>query len=136
MNHSLAAQIRHGAVVDSFASAFAEIEALVSAVESSQLGGPTPCTDWDVRVLMNHLVYVNLLYPGIANGERLPDKATDHIGDDHVAAFRASGQLARVAFSRPGMLQQKYQSPWGDVPGSVIVQHVVNELLVHGWDLA
>ncbi len=29
-----------------------------------------------------------------------------------------------------------YRSPWGDVPGSVMVQHVVNELLLQGWDLA
>src|SRR5262249_10844077 len=40
------------------------------------------------------------------------------------------------AFSRPGMLEQPYESPWGEVPGAVMVQHVINELLAHGWDLA
>ena len=122
-------------VIDSFDRVQAAVEPLVEAVKPAQFGDPTPCTEWDVRALMNHLVHVIIRYAAIANGLPPPDEA-DHVGGDPATAFRESGRTAREAFLRPGMLEQPYDAPWGKIPGSMMVQHVVNELLAHGWDLA
>ncbi len=119
-----------------FDRTLAEVDAIVAHVEPSQLSAPTLCGTWDVRALINHLTHVNLEYAALANGQTYPDDGADILGDNVVAAFRASGRAARDAFARPGMLEQRYGFPWGPEPGARIVRHVANELLVHGWDLA
>ncbi|MEY9988545.1 uncharacterized protein (TIGR03086 family) [Streptomyces sp. V4I8] len=105
---------------------------LVSAVEPGQFDRPTPCADWDVHTLLNHLVWENLLWAGLANATPRSDFTADHLGDDHVAAFRTASKAARSAFRRPGMLERRY----GPAPGRRLVEQLVIEMLVHGWDLA
>ena len=123
-------------LLDVFDRTLAEVDAIVQNVDPAQFHDPTPCGDWDVRALINHLTLVNLEYAALANSHPPPDERTDVLGDDPVAAFRAAGWTARAAFARPGMLKQRYAFPWGEEPGAQIVRHVANELLVHGWDLA
>ncbi|MER6133711.1 TIGR03086 family metal-binding protein [Streptomyces sp. NPDC001815] len=108
------------------------VEMLVSAVRRDQFDRPTPCADWDVRTLLNHIVWENLLWAGLADGTPRSDFTADHLGDDHLAAFRTASRAARSAFSRPGMLEQRY----GPAPGRRLVEQLVIEMLVHGWDLA
>lgn len=135
MTEAIAAAVRHDTVLDSYRRVQRAAEDLVAGVRPDQFDDPTPCTEWIVRDLLNHLVYVDLLYAGhIDRGER-PEPG-ERIGDDPAAALRDAGRRADAAFSRAGVLAESYPSPFGDIPGSVIVQHVVNELLVHAWDLA
>ncbi|WP_052847162.1 TIGR03086 family metal-binding protein [Streptomyces avicenniae] len=108
------------------------VAGLVLAVAPAQFGRPTPCADWDVRALLDHLVWENLLWAGLAEGTPRSDFTADHLGDDHVAAFDAASRAARRAFARPGMLERRY----GPAPGRRIVEQLVIEMLVHGWDLA
>ncbi|UQA93419.1 TIGR03086 family metal-binding protein [Streptomyces halobius] len=105
---------------------------LVSAVNPSMFDRSTPCADWDVRTLLNHLVWENLLWSGLANGAPRSDFTADHLGEDHSKAFRAAAHGALTAFRRPGMLEQRY----GPAPGRRLVEQLVIEMLVHGWDLA
>lgn len=105
---------------------------LVSAVDPAQFGRPTPCADWDVRTLLNHLVWENLLWAGLADQAPRSDFTADHLGDDHIEAFRVASRAARSAFGRPGMLEQRY----GPAPGRRLVEQLVIEMLIHGWDLA
>ncbi len=123
-------------VLDAFNRSLAEVDALVGAVTPAQLGDPTPCAEWDVRALLNHLILVNPLYAAMAEGQALSPADTDFVGDHHVEAFRRSGRAARAAFSRLGMQEQGYRFPWGEWPGAKIVEHVTNELHIHGWHLA
>lgn len=135
MNEAIAAPVRHGAVLDSYRRAQRAAEGIVAAVRPERLGDRTPCTEWTVRDLLNHLVYVDVLYAAHIRRAERPEPG-ERIGTDPTAAFREAGEQADAAFARAGALDELYPSPFGDVPGSVIVQHVVNELLVHSWDLA
>ncbi|GGM21192.1 TIGR03086 family metal-binding protein [Dactylosporangium sucinum] len=110
----------------------ADVDAIVAAVTRAQFADPTPCAGWTVRELLNHLVYENLMWTSLAEGSPRSDFAADHLGDDHVAAFREAATRALIAFRRPGMLTQEY----GPARGWRIVEQVTIELLVHGWDLA
>ncbi|HSX99639.1 MAG TPA: TIGR03086 family metal-binding protein, partial [Streptomyces sp.] len=105
---------------------------LVSAVEPEQFDRPTPCADWDVRGLLGHIVWENLLWASLADGTPRSDFTADHLGADHVTAFRSASRAARSAFARPGMLDRRY----GPAPGRRLVEQLVIEMLVHGWDLA
>jgi uncharacterized protein (TIGR03086 family) len=120
------------AVLDAYARVLAEVDMIVAAVTADRFDDHTPCADWNVRALLDHLVYENLMWTSLADGDPRNDFAADHLGDDHVAAFRASAEAALAAFRRPGMLAQQY----GPAPGWRLVEQVVIEMLVHGWDLA
>lgn len=52
------------------------------------------------------------------------------------AAYRAAAAACQVAFAQPGVLERTFESPFGPVPGSMLVHLRITELLVHGWDLA
>ncbi|MFB6437720.1 TIGR03086 family metal-binding protein [Streptomyces sp. NPDC056411] len=119
-------------VLDACERVLIVVEGLIRAVAPDQLGRPTPCADWDVRTLLDHLVRENLLWAGLANGTPPIGTTADHLGDDPVGAFHAAAQTALTAFGRPGMLEQRY----GPAPGRRIVEQLVIEMLVHGWDLA
>jgi uncharacterized protein (TIGR03086 family) len=121
-----------GALLDACARVLAEVEGLVAAVTPDRFGDPTPCAGWDVRALVDRLVYENLLWTGLAVGEPRSDFAADHLGDDHAGAFRAAARATLAAFRAPGFPQRRY----GPAPGWRLVEQVLIEMLVHGWDLA
>ena len=118
------------------------MQQLVAGVRDDQWHEPTPCTDWDVRQLVAHVIAGNRRFTAMAGGERqgaplTPEElATYHIGDDAAASYRASAEALREAFSQPGVLERILPSPLGDQPGAGLVQMRVVEHLVHGWDLA
>jgi uncharacterized protein (TIGR03086 family) len=73
---------------------------IIAAVKPDQLDGPTPCADWTVRQVINHLVTGNLLFANIVRGTPPPDRGQDHLGDDPMRAFRDGVADLRAAFSR------------------------------------
>jgi uncharacterized protein (TIGR03086 family) len=127
--------------VDQLAHALDVAEDLVAAVRDDQWGAPTPCADWTVRDLVNHLVGGNLLFADALRGEPLPPleelrRNRDRLGDDPVAAFRVAADTLLVAFRQPGALDQVVTVPVGTVPGIGALHLRLVETLVHGWDLA
>ena len=114
---------------------------LVAGVRAEQWSQPTPCTGWTVRQLVNHLVAGNRLFAGILSGQPMPppeqrEQSADQLGDDPGTAYRASASDLVAAFGRPGVLQQKFTVPVGQVPGIAALHLRVVEAIVHGWDLA
>jgi uncharacterized protein (TIGR03086 family) len=128
--------VHHETVLDAFTRVIAEVEALVVAVRPEQLSAPTPCSEFRVRALINHLIFENLAHAALADGAAIPepDRTADYVGEDHVAAYVDSARAVRAAFGRPGMVTQRY-GPM-EAPGSMLVQQLIIELLSHGWDLA
>lgn len=116
--------------------------ALVAGVRGDQWDAATPCTEWNVRQLVNHVVAGNVIWSGLLSHEfaSLEDtvhlRVVDHLGDDPSAAFAGSAQALREAFSRPGVLAEMFAAPIGTVPGAAALHLRITELLVHGWDLA
>ncbi|GAB2950843.1 hypothetical protein GCM10027280_44140 [Micromonospora polyrhachis] len=109
---------------------------LIATVDPDQFTHPTPCPDWDVGGLLNHIVNGNHRFIAIMTGQPVPDRETVLLGADHVAAFRSS--LARLTeiCADDDVLAAEHATPIGTEPGTHLLQTRVIELLVHGWDLA
>src|SRR6185437_3009018 len=103
-----------------FRQAAALADATVSAVRPDQLGHPTPCTEWTVRQLINHVLTGNLFFVSLATGTPPPDRMADHVGDDHVASFRDSLARLSAVFSEPGFLGKPVPSPDGEGTGALL----------------
>jgi len=116
---------------------------LVAGVGPDQMSLPTPCSDWDVRALLTHLVGGNVRYAGLARGEpmrqglaRGGNPATDLLGDDPANAYRRSATAVDAAWRDPALLDRTFELPIGVLPGrAALTLHLV-ETIVHGWDLA
>jgi uncharacterized protein (TIGR03086 family) len=116
---------------------------LVAAVRPEQWDAPTPCTDWSVRQLVNHLVGGNRLVIRVLSGEPVPPPDqlgrrthVDQLGNDPAGAFRTTAEDMLAALRRPGILEQAHALPVGTLPGPAVVHLRTVETLVHGWDLA
>lgn len=124
-----------GALED-FDGARAEFARLVATLKVSDLDSPTPCSEWDVRKLLNHVVTGTQWFTTVILGEASPDRSIDQIGSDPVAAFKTRADEYRAAMFAPGALEKSYSHPAGDVTGERYNLMRVNEYLCHGWDLA
>jgi uncharacterized protein (TIGR03086 family) len=111
-------------------------DATVSGVRADQLGQPTPCTEWTVRQLINHVLTGNLFFASLATGAPLPDRTVDQVGDDHVTSFRDSLARLSAAFGEPGFLSKRVRTPDGEGTGAVLVDMRFIEFVIHSWDLA
>ena len=114
-----------------------DFEQLITGVRPDQWTAPTPCTEWNVRSLVNHVVRGNRLFATALRGEPSPPaEPSDVLGDDPVAAFRLASAEMLEALRQPGAMQRTVTVPFGTVPVGLAVHLRNTELLVHGWDLA
>ena len=86
--------------VDQLSCALRVVGGLVTGVRPEQWSAPTPCTDWNVHQLVNHLVAVNLTFASLLSGQAPLQRGLDHLGDDPAGAYRASGATLQAAFDR------------------------------------
>lgn len=109
---------------------------IVERVRPNQLGDPTPCAEWSVRIVLDHVVAGNLFFVHLATGSPPPGLGIDHLGNDPVAAFRDSVRAVTSAFDADGFLGRVVHAPFGEATGSALIEMRRNELTVHGWDVA
>jgi uncharacterized protein (TIGR03086 family) len=101
---------------------------------------PTPCTEWDVRALVNHVVYEERWTKPLVDRKTIAEVGDslegDLLGDDPLGAARAAADeaLASVADQLPrgGQVNLSY----GDEDIAEYIRQLTADHLIHGWDLA
>lgn len=124
---------------DMYERALDQTVKIVSAVRPEQLGLPTPCTEWDVRTLLSHMVggVIRTAILGEGGDALSVRPFADGVADDGWAeAYRAASRRALAAWADDASLAAMVTVPWGTVPGAAAVAGYVREALAHGWDLA
>ena len=101
---------------------------------------PTPCTEWDVRALVNHVVGANVRYEMLLRDAPAAEvdaaRGRDHLGDDAAAAFAATGAAMRAAFAEPGALDRVARHAVGKRTGRELLGMRIIDVAIHAWDLA
>jgi uncharacterized protein (TIGR03086 family) len=112
----------------------------VRQVRDDQWSAATPCTEWDVRALVNHLVSENRWMPPILEGKTIADVGDafdgDLLGDDPREAWEGSAREAGESVRRLPSVEQTVHLSFGDFPAEEYLSQVFADLLIHGWDLA
>ncbi len=100
----------------------------------------TPCTEWDVRALVNHVVNELRWIPPLLDGLTIAEVGDrfdgDLLGADPVAAYRSAMNDAVSAAAQPGAGERAVHLSFGDFPGSEYLSQIVSDLTIHTWDLA
>jgi uncharacterized protein (TIGR03086 family) len=120
--------------------AAAHFEAVTALVTSGDLAKPTPCGDWTVQQLLDHVVGGNAMTAALIGGATREDAiallTTAVAGNNPLAAVQDSMRAQAAAFADPAALELTVQHPAMDMPGSQLLGFRVGDLLVHSWDLA
>jgi uncharacterized protein (TIGR03086 family) len=124
--------------VDQLSVALEATEQVVAVVRDQQWSASTPCPEWNVRDLFEHLVTGNYLFASILRGTPL-EMARQELSEPDgapLSRYRDAGASLLAAFRMPGVLEQVFTVPVGAVPGVAALHLRMTEVLVHGWDLA
>ncbi|UUV27636.1 TIGR03086 family metal-binding protein [Amycolatopsis roodepoortensis] len=128
----------HAALI---APAAAEFAGILRGIGESDLSARTPCAEYDVRALLNHLLYWG---PWLeAAGRKAPppevssgEAEADLVGGGWLADIEK--QTARLVdvFGTPEAWQGQTTFGGNPMPASMAGYMVLDEFVFHGWDLA
>ena len=126
-------------IVELYRRSMDNFTATVSRVGPDQWPGPTPCEGWDVRTLVNHLVYEDRwavpLFDGATIAEIGDRFEGDLLGADPRATAAEATQAAHDAVTAPGAMARTVHLSFGDTPAEEYVHQLFADHVVHGWDL-
>jgi uncharacterized protein (TIGR03086 family) len=112
----------------------------VAAVRDDQWDLPTPCTEWSVRDLVNHVVGEDRWTSPLMRGqtiEQVGDRFEgDLLGDDPRWAGRDAAAEAAAAVEETLPAHGTVQLSYGEESMDEYVRQLTADHLVHGWDLA
>jgi uncharacterized protein (TIGR03086 family) len=111
----------------------------VAGVRSDDLAHLTPCTEWDVRALVAHIVAGIWYFKALAAGEPVEELMrglSDLVGDDPFASYDQAARAGTAAWRGEGVLDRSYRLPMGERAGREALAIHQADLLIHGWDLA
>ena len=121
------------------------VREVVAGVEQSQAQAPTPCSEWDVRSLLNHLIGGLEFTAGCIAGNppniRPSEADSSYIDEPDVAvlieAYHTLLDRVLQSGSEPGALDGIVSTPnFGEMPVGQIFVGTTMDQFIHGWDLA
>jgi len=116
--------------------AVASTRAVLAAVAPDQLDADTPCADWKVSDLINHIVGGQWFFASGVTGTPPAGGEADFSAGDYVAAFDEASHACLEAFNGEGAMDKVLSLPFGDMPGRAFVGLAATDTFTHGWDLA
>ncbi len=128
--------------IEALKLANAEFESRLRQVSDEQWELQTPCPDWDVHGLTNHVLLGTRMSIHVLSG--MPrDEVISHLDDDMMAAtddpvssFVELADEMVAGFSGPNGMEGIVEHPAGDFPRSMFCGFRVADGACHAWDLA
>jgi uncharacterized protein (TIGR03086 family) len=126
-------------LLQTYRRSLSEFTDRVGQVGPDQWRARTPCADWDVRTLVNHVVsedrWTVPLFAGATIAEVGDRFAGDLLSGDPAGAAREAAAQAELAVAEPNALDRTVHLSAGETPAREYVHQLLAEHLVHGWDL-
>src|SRR5689334_16196090 len=128
------------ALVDLYQDSVQRFMERVAEVRPDQWDAATPCAEWNVRELVNHVVGEQLwsvpLFAGATIAEVGDRFDGDLLGSDPIKTATEAGEAARAVVTEPGAMDRIVHLSFGDTPAEEYVSQLFADHLIHGWDLA
>lgn len=124
-----------------FQAGCAAFGARVHRVGSGQWQAGTPCTEWSVADLVDHLIDEHLWAPPLLSGHLLEtaraivESEKHTLEGDRPAAWDAASLASARAFAEDGAIDREVSLSRGPAPASEYLSEMIFDLAVHSWDL-
>jgi uncharacterized protein (TIGR03086 family) len=101
---------------------------------------PTPCTDWDVRALVNHVVGEDRWTKPLVDGKTIAEVGDafdgDLLGEDPKASAMTAADEALTAVAERLPAGGTVHLSYGEEDIGEYISQLAADHLIHGWDLA
>lgn len=128
----------HGRALADLAASMELAYAHVVRIPDDDWSRSTPCAEWNVRALVNHMVgSAHMVSYGLRGDPIGPEFYGNHLGHDPVASYReAIDEVIGLYRSDPTLLARPLILPWGTLTGAELAVMFAGDHLVHAWDVA
>jgi uncharacterized protein (TIGR03086 family) len=115
---------------------------LISGIPDERLAGPTPCPAYTLGDLVDHVGGLTLAFTAAAAktfgdaSAQGPSGDASRLGDDWRARIRRDLVALAEAWRDPGAWSGMTQAGGLELPGEVAGLITLDELVIHGWDVA
>jgi uncharacterized protein (TIGR03086 family) len=105
---------------------------VVGGITPDQLDNQTPCADFTVRGVLEHMIVGATMFTAAFNGTEPGQPPTD----DALAGFGPALTGLADAINAPGALEKTIDAPFGAMSGEAFARYVALDGMVHAWDMA
>lgn len=114
-----------------------KLSATVDRIQTMQMNDPTPCSEFTVHGVLDHMMVGGGTAAYLFRGEDAPElKAPGVYGWVPAAEFRKVMDDLLAAVKFPDAMERQMTTPFGKMPGETFARLVAFDGLIHGWDLA
>jgi uncharacterized protein (TIGR03086 family) len=113
---------------------------VVDNVTPAEFAGPTPCDEWDVQALLNHVIlWSSHSLERRAHGESVAPELMERdfaAAPDFARAYRAQLDRALAAWADPAVWDRELDVMGAKTAAADVGALMIAEMVLHGWDLA
>lgn len=109
---------------------------VLAKVQPDQLELPTPCDNWNVAQVIDHLVGAQYWAMAAIEGTEMSETGEGASAGDFKASFAQAGQALLGSLSVEGALERTVNPGFGDMPAPALVSMAVTDTFTHAWDIA
>lgn len=119
-----------------------EIDRLTANLTDTDLAAQTPCTEWKVKDLLNHITGGATMFALSAELGSVPDDKVgqlmggDNLGSDWKGAWNTASRKAIAVYNEPGVMDKIVKLPFGEMPAGIALSIAVFDVATHACDIA
>jgi uncharacterized protein (TIGR03086 family) len=111
-------------------------KSVLEGVSKDQLADSSPCTEWDVAAVIDHLVGTQYWLLSAVSAAEPRDEETKASAGDYQVAFDDVARAVAGVLSEDGFATRSVELPFGTFTGAQFTDFVSLETLTHAWDVA
>lgn len=119
-------------LIELYKEATAFTKGMMEGIQPQQRWDPTPCEDWNVQEVVNHLVRGANGMSALLAGEEFTANHNDGDSEDFGIGVDKVLELAKS----PDIMEKTFTTPRGEITGAFRFSQMFMDVLIHGWDLA
>jgi uncharacterized protein (TIGR03086 family) len=123
-------------LIDKLEGAYEHCAKLVVNIDDTQLALPTPCSQWDIRATIDHLIRETWMFTLANQRQAVGEDPSDLTGRGLVVALTDAGAANTASWRSPGAFDGERTYPFGTFPANAAAMMNLSEVVVHTWDIA